>query len=138
MLFNELLPVEYRFVNEQMPKKRQAVINDLAERYPDDRRRADRRQAQGRRFPLGDPPRVSPSRHVRRARAAEQGGDPTSTRSVPTNWRPRFQRGALTPDERRDSLVEIWKQATEEVGRAMEALPGRQPDRHDPVVGCHR
>ncbi|NED70629.1 DNA-directed RNA polymerase subunit beta', partial [Streptomyces sp. SID10244] len=35
VLFNELLPVEYPFVNEQMPKKRQAVIiNDLAERYP--------------------------------------------------------------------------------------------------------
>ena len=27
---------------------------------------------------------------------------------------------ALTPDERRDALVEIWKQATEEVGKAME------------------
>ena len=35
VLFNELLPVDYPFVNEQMPKKRQAVIiNDLAERYP--------------------------------------------------------------------------------------------------------
>ncbi|MBP0532809.1 hypothetical protein J8J19_21820, partial [Mycobacterium tuberculosis] len=34
-LFNELLPVEYPFVDEQMPKKRQAaIINDLAERYP--------------------------------------------------------------------------------------------------------
>lgn len=35
MLFNELLPADYPFVNEQMPKKRQAtIINDLAERYP--------------------------------------------------------------------------------------------------------
>ena len=35
VLFNELLPADYPFVNEQMPKKRQAtIINDLAERYP--------------------------------------------------------------------------------------------------------
>ena len=35
MLFNELLPQGYPFVNEQMHKKVQArIINDLAERYP--------------------------------------------------------------------------------------------------------
>ena len=35
MLFNELLPADYPFVNDPMPKKRQAaIVNDLAERYP--------------------------------------------------------------------------------------------------------
>ena len=35
VLFNELLPAGYPFVNEQMHKKVQAaIINDLAERYP--------------------------------------------------------------------------------------------------------
>ena len=35
VLFNELLPQGYPFVNEQMHKKVQAaIINDLAERYP--------------------------------------------------------------------------------------------------------
>ncbi len=35
VLFDELLPIEYPYVDEQMPKKRQAaIINDLAERYP--------------------------------------------------------------------------------------------------------
>ena len=35
VLFNELLPTGYPFVNEQMHKKVQAaIINDLAERYP--------------------------------------------------------------------------------------------------------
>ena len=35
VLFNELLPTRYPFVNEQMHKKVQArIINDLAERYP--------------------------------------------------------------------------------------------------------
>src|SRR5699024_6058914 len=35
VLFNELLPLGYPFVNKQMHKKVQAaIINDLAERYP--------------------------------------------------------------------------------------------------------
>ena len=35
VLFNELLPKGYAFVNKQMHKKVQAsIINDLAERYP--------------------------------------------------------------------------------------------------------
>src|SRR5699024_7504471 len=35
VLFNELLPADYRFVNGVMAKKAQAeIINDLAERYP--------------------------------------------------------------------------------------------------------
>ena len=34
VLFNELLPADYPFINEPLPKKRQAaIINDLAERY---------------------------------------------------------------------------------------------------------
>ena len=42
VLFNELLPHGYAFINEQMHKKVQArIINDLAERYRDDRGRAD-------------------------------------------------------------------------------------------------
>ena len=35
VMFNELLPIAYPFVNEQMHKKVQArIVNDLAERYP--------------------------------------------------------------------------------------------------------
>ena len=35
VLFNDLLPEDYPFMNEPMPKKRQAaIVNDLAERYP--------------------------------------------------------------------------------------------------------
>ena len=35
VLFNELLPPGYPFVNEELPKKRQAaIVNDLAEHYP--------------------------------------------------------------------------------------------------------
>ena len=35
VFFNELLPEDYPFVNDLLPKKRQAaIVNDLAERYP--------------------------------------------------------------------------------------------------------
>ncbi len=40
VLFNEALPVDYPFVDDEMPKKRQAaIVNDLAEHYPRSRSR---------------------------------------------------------------------------------------------------
>ncbi|MFT4127910.1 MAG: DNA-directed RNA polymerase subunit beta', partial [Gordonia sp. (in: high G+C Gram-positive bacteria)] len=120
VLFNELLPVEYPFVDEQMPKKRQAaIINDLAERYPmivvaqtvDKLKDVGFYWAtrSGVTVSMADvlvPPEKAEilERYEARADGLER----------------KFQRGALTPDERHDSLVEIWKQATEEVGKAME------------------
>jgi len=120
VLFNELLPANYPFVNEQMPKKRQAtIINDLAERYPmivvaqtvDKLKDAGFYWAtrSGVTVSMADvlvPPQKKEilDKYEERADGLER----------------KFQRGALTPDERRDALVEIWKQATEEVGKAME------------------
>ncbi|SDU60144.1 DNA-directed RNA polymerase subunit beta' [Gordonia westfalica] len=120
VLFNELLPIEYAFVDEQMPKKRQAaIINDLAERYPmivvaqtvDKLKDVGFYWAtrSGVTVSMADvlvPPQKAEilDRYEERADGLER----------------KFQRGALTPDERRDALVEIWKQATEEVGKAME------------------
>ena len=105
-----------------MPKKRQAtIINDLAERYPmivvaqtvDKLKDAGFYWATRSGVTIVD---------VRRARAAEQGRR-SSTRyeDRADGLERKFQRGALTAAERRDALVEIWKQATEEVGTAMEA-----------------
>jgi DNA-directed RNA polymerase subunit beta' len=121
VLFNELLPNDYPFVNEQMPKKRQAtIINDMAERYPmivvaqtvDKLKDAGFYWAtrSGVTIAMSDV-LVSPDKkeildkYEERADGLER----------------KFQRGALTGAERRDALVEIWKQATEEVGAAMEA-----------------
>ena len=62
VLFNELLPLGYAFVNKQMHKKVQAADHQRSGRaLPDDRGRADRRQAQGRRLLLGDPSGVTVS-----------------------------------------------------------------------------
>ena len=104
---------------------------------PDDRGRADRRQAQGRRLLLGDP-QWCHGLDGRRAGSAAQEGDPRPLRgagregrkAVPA-WRfepRRAQRGAggdLEGSHRR--------------GRsgAAGALPGRQPDHHDRRLGCH-
>ncbi|MBM7365912.1 DNA-directed RNA polymerase subunit beta' [Gordonia hydrophobica] len=120
VMFNELLPKDYPFIDEQMPKKRQAVIiNDLAERYPMIvvAQTVDKLKDVGFYWATRSGVTVSMSdvlvppakaeileRYEERADGLER----------------KFQRGGLTPDERRDALVEIWKQATEEVGKALE------------------
>ena len=80
VLFNELLPTGYPFVNDELPKKRQAaIVNDLAEHYPMSRGRADAGPAQGGRLPLGDP-LGHDGRHRRRHHPAGEGRDPGPAR----------------------------------------------------------
>ncbi|WP_207840602.1 DNA-directed RNA polymerase subunit beta' [Williamsia soli] len=120
VLFNELLPNDYPFVNEQMPKKRQAtIINDMAERYPmivvaqtvDKLKDAGFYWAtrSGVTIAMSDV-LVSPDKAAILDKYEERAD----------GLERKFQRGALTGAERRDALVEIWKQATEEVGADME------------------
>ena len=47
----------------------------------------------------------------------------------------KYQRGALNKQERNDALVELWKEATEEVGQALRAR-GRLAGRRIIVVGA--
>jgi DNA-directed RNA polymerase subunit beta' len=121
VLFNELLPKGYAFVDEQMHKKVQArIVNDLAERYPmivvaqtvDKLKDAGFHWAtrSGVTVAMADvlvPPEKKDilERHEAEADRIEK----------------QYQRGAVNHDERRDALVEIWKKATEEVGDALEA-----------------
>ncbi|BBY62988.1 DNA-directed RNA polymerase subunit beta' [Mycolicibacterium helvum] len=121
VLFNELLPQGYPFVNEQMHKKVQArIINDLAERYPmivvaqtvDKLKDAGFYWAtrSGVTVSMADvivPPEKADilERYEGEADAIEK----------------KYQRGALNKQERNDALVELWKEATEEVGQALRA-----------------
>ena len=138
VMFNELLPIcvsvrQRADAQEGAGADRQRPGRAL----PDDRGRADRGQAQGRRLLLGHPlgcHRVD----GRRVGAAGEAGDPGALREgsrrdreeVPA-WRSqprRAQRGAgedLAGRHRR--------------GRsgAAGALPGRQPDHHDRRLRCH-
>ncbi|ETW21596.1 hypothetical protein MGAST_24960, partial [Mycobacterium gastri 'Wayne'] len=128
VLFNELLPPGYPFVNKQMHKKVQAaIINDLAERYPmivvaqtvDKLKDAGFYWAtrSGVTVSMADvlvPPRKKEilDRYEDRADKVEK----------------QFQRGALNHDERNEALVEIWKEATDEVGQALrEHYPSDNP-----------
>ncbi len=121
VLFNELLPTAYAFVNEQMHKKVQArIVNDLAERYPmivvaqtvDKLKDAGFYWAtrSGVTVSMADvlvPPQKQEilERHELEADRIEK----------------QYQRGALNHDERNEALVKIWQDATEEVGEALEA-----------------
>ncbi|WP_197382478.1 DNA-directed RNA polymerase subunit beta' [Mycolicibacterium mengxianglii] len=120
VLFNELLPQAYPFVDKQMHKKVQAaIINDLAERYPmivvaqtvDKLKDAGFHWAtrSGVTVSMADvlvPPQKAAilDRYEGEADGIEK----------------KYQRGALTAAERREALVKIWQEATDEVGKALE------------------
>ncbi len=128
MLFNELLPVNYGFVNDIMPKKRQAaIINDLAERYPMIvvAQTVDKLKDAGFYWATRSGVTVSmadvlvPPEKKEILERYEAQADQLER---------KFARGALSKEERRDSLVKLWQEATEEVGQAMEAhYPDENP-----------
>ena len=121
VLFNELLPQGYPFVNEQMHKKVQArIINDLAERYPmivvaqtvDKLKDAGFYWAtrSGVTVSMADVIVPPEKQEILERYEAEADG-----------VEKKYQRGALNKQERNDALVELWKEATEEVGNALRA-----------------
>ncbi len=121
VLFNELLPQGYPFVNEQMHKKVQArIINDLAERYPmivvaqtvDKLKDAGFHWAtrSGVTVSMADVIVPPEKQEILERYEAEADG-----------IEKKYQRGALNKQERNDALVELWKEATEEVGNALRA-----------------
>ena len=130
VLFNELLPHGYAFINEQMHKKVQArIINDLAERFPmivvaqtvDKLKDAGFYWAtrSGVTVSMADvlvPPekREILERYEKEADGIEK----------------KYQRGALNHQERNEALVKIWQDATEEVG---EALRSHYPE-DNPII----
>jgi DNA-directed RNA polymerase subunit beta' len=128
VIFNELLPQGYPFINEQMHKKVQAkIINDLAERYPMIvvAQTVDKLKDAGFYWATRSGVTVSMAdvlvlpekqeildRYEDEARGIEK----------------KYQRGALNHQERNDALVELWKKATEEVGDALrEHYPADNP-----------
>jgi DNA-directed RNA polymerase subunit beta' len=120
VLFNELLPVSYPFINQQMHKKVQAsIINDLAERYPMIvvAQTVDKLKDTGFHWATRSGVTVSmadvlvPPNKQEILDRYEKEADGIEK---------KYQRGALNHDERNGELVKIWQQATEEVGKALE------------------
>ena len=120
VLFNELLPTGYPFVNEPLPKKRQAaIINDLAERYSmtevaqclDRLKDAGFYWATRSGVTMAIDDVVVPPNKQEILDGYEAKADQVNK---------RYQRGALSHQERNDEMVKIWTQASEEVAKAME------------------
>ncbi|HEX5119608.1 MAG TPA: DNA-directed RNA polymerase subunit beta' [Pseudonocardiaceae bacterium] len=120
VLFNELLPADYPFINEPLFKKRQAaIVNDLAERYPivtvaqtlDKLKDAGFHWATRSGVTIAISDVVVPPRKQEILDEYELKADAVEK---------RYQRGQLSHAERNNELVKVWTQATEDVAKAME------------------
>ena len=119
VMFNELLPHGYPFVNELMHKKVQArIVNDLAERYPMIvvAQTVDKLKDAGFYWATRSGVTVSmadvlvPPNKYEILDRYEKEADKIEK---------KYQRGALNHEERNEALVKIWQDATEEVGQAL-------------------
>src|SRR5690625_4285525 len=118
-LFNEALPQDYPYVNTVVDKRvLSGIVNDLAERYPkvavaaslDALKEAGFRWAtrSGVTIAISDvvaPPNKTEILDGYESRASKVQG--------------QYDRGLITDDERRQELIDIWTQATNEVDSAM-------------------
>ena len=111
---------DYPFVNDALPKKRQAaIINDLAERYSmtevaqvlDRLKDAGFYWATRSGVTIAIDDVVVPPNKQAILDGYEAKADQVNR---------RYQRGALSHQERNDEMVKIWSQASEEVAKAME------------------
>jgi DNA-directed RNA polymerase subunit beta' len=119
-IFNDALPADYPYVNDEVSKKQLGVlVNDLAERYP----KVDVAQAldalkdtgfhwatrSGVTISIEDV--VTPERKWEILATYEDQAEKVQK---------QFDRGLITDEERRQELIEIWTQATNEVAGEME------------------
>ena len=119
-LFNEALPVDYPFVNEVADKKAiSTIVNDLAERYPKAVVAAslDALKDVGYYWATRSGLTIAISDVATPANKTEIL---ESYETKAAKVQGQFDRGLLTDDERRQELVEIWNEATEQVAEAMQ------------------
>ncbi|MFJ9770083.1 DNA-directed RNA polymerase subunit beta' [Kitasatospora sp. NPDC101157] len=120
-LFNELLPEDYPFVDYEVGKKQlSAIVNDLAERYPKVTVAAtlDNLKAAGFHWSTRSGVTVSISDViVPPSKPQILEGFEAKAEKV----QKQYERGLITNDERKQELVGIWTQATNEVADAMAA-----------------
>jgi DNA-directed RNA polymerase subunit beta' len=120
-LFNETLPVDYEYVNAVVDKKQlSTIVNDLAERYPKVQVAAtlDALKEAGFHWATRSGTTVS---------IADVVAPPNKQAILETyeakaeKVQQQYERGLITDDERRQELIEIWTQATNEVAKDLEA-----------------
>ncbi|MGO0575244.1 DNA-directed RNA polymerase subunit beta' [Ornithinimicrobium panacihumi] len=119
-LFNEALPANYPYVNDVVEKKRlSGIVNDLAERYTkiEVATSLDALKELGYHWASRSGTTVSISDVQTPARKTEiLSGYEAKASKVQL----QYERGLITDDERRQELVEIWTQATNEVAKELE------------------
>jgi DNA-directed RNA polymerase subunit beta' len=127
-IFNETLPLDYPFIDVTVDKKRLSlIVNDLAERYTKAQVAAslDALKETGFFWATRSGATVAISDVVTPPRKIEilEGYEGKAAKV-----QVQYERGLITDDERRQELIEIWTQATNEVAKEMEAnLPHTNP-----------
>jgi DNA-directed RNA polymerase subunit beta' len=127
-IFNETLPLDYPFIDVTVDKKcLSLIVNDLAERYTKAQVAAslDALKETGFSWATRSGATVAISDVVTPPRKIEiLEGYENKAAKVQV----QYERGLITDDERRQELIEIWTQATNEVAKEMEAnLPHTNP-----------
>ncbi len=121
VLFNDTLPADYPFVNYEVGKKALgAIVNDLAERYTKVEVAAslDALKDAGFHWATRSGVTVSIDDVTTPGNKAEILAD---YEAQAEKVQKQFERGLVTDDERRQELIEIWTQASNDVAKAMEA-----------------
>jgi DNA-directed RNA polymerase subunit beta' len=120
-LFNEALPADYPFVDIDVTKKELGrIVEKLAEFYPkvavaqtlDALKELGFHWASRAGATIGIEDVVTPPRKREILEGYETKADKVQS---------QYEKGLITDDERRQELIEIWTQATKEVGEEMEA-----------------
>ncbi|MGH3495867.1 MAG: DNA-directed RNA polymerase subunit beta' [Nocardioidaceae bacterium] len=119
-IFNEALPSDYAYVDYEVGKKQLGVIvNDLAERYSkvDVAAALDALKDTGFHWATRSGVTISIEDVVTPPRKGEilLGYEDQAAKV-----QKQFDRGLITDEERRQELIEIWTQATNEVAKEME------------------
>lgn len=121
VIFNDTLPADYPFVNYEVGKKALgAIVNDLAERYTkvevaaslDALKDAGFHWATRSGVTVSIDDVTTPADKVEILSVYEAQAEKVQK---------QFERGLVTDDERRQELIEIWTQASNDVAKAMEA-----------------
>lgn len=119
-IFNDTLPADYPFVNYEVGKKALgAIVNDLAERYTKVEVAASLDALKDTGFHWATRSGVTVS--------IDDVTTPANKIEILSNYeaqaakvQKQFERGLVTDEERRQELIEIWTQASNDVAKAME------------------
>jgi DNA-directed RNA polymerase subunit beta' len=127
-LLNEALPVDYPFVNREVDKKvLGGIVNDLAEKYPkvvvaatlDALKAAGFHWATRSGVTIAIDDVVTPPQKQEILVGAEEAA---------AKIEKQYERGLLSPGERREELIAVWTEATNKVAEVMQAnFPKRNP-----------